>query len=445
MGTAADPAPAATGLRLSGQIGYGVGQIAGQVFRDVPSLLLLFFLTNVIGMDVALAGSAIFLPKLVFGVGSDFTAGLLSDRMKHRLPRRYWLLIGAVLAPLAITSLFNVPDAATSMRVTWVIVAFSLYMMVFSTFSVPYLAIAGDLASDAQQRTVLMAWRLVFTAIGVLTAGAVAPALVQHFGGGQDGYQQMSWVLAAISSASLLLAFFGIGHKADSGAGSAAVAALSIKGIAGLFTQRRFATLFSANFLQLTGSGMAYATMLYFLTYNVGRGDALQVVGLVILCACAGIILAQPMWVWAARRFGKHRAFIAGSVIYAVSYMLWLLGADQGMMIGYVLAFTAAIGNSGWTVTGFSMLADISADDPRHAGLYSAAWIAADKIAFALGGTLLTGLLLSAFGFDAARAVQGLPQSDSAVLGVGLAFGLFPPLLNLAGSAIIGLFGAHRN
>ena len=33
----------ATGLDLGAQAGYGVGQIAGQVFRDVPSLLLLFF------------------------------------------------------------------------------------------------------------------------------------------------------------------------------------------------------------------------------------------------------------------------------------------------------------------------------------------------------------------------------------------------------------------
>lgn len=441
--TAASPAVAAAEtprLTLGGQVGYGIGQVAGQIFRDVPSLLLLFFLTNVVGMDVALAGTAIFLPKLVFGVGSDFAAGLLSDRFKVRMPRRYWLLIGAVLSPVALNLLFRVPDGETAIRVTWVIVTFSLYMMVFSTFSVPYLAIAGELASTQKQRTVLMAWRLVFTAIGVLTAGAVAPALVQHFGGGNGGYQQMALVLSGIASLSLVLAFFGIGRKADIGKGSAAVAALSLRGIAGLFAQRPFASLFSANFLQLTGSGMGYASMLYFLSYKVGRPDALQVVGVVILCACAGIIAAQPMWVWAAGRFGKRATFIAGSVIYAASYFTWMMFADQGMALGYVLAFTAAIGNSGWTVSGFSMLADISAEDSHHAGLYSAAWIAADKIAFALGGTLLTGLLLAAFGFDAARAVAGLPQSDSAVLGVGLAFGLFPPLLNLSGAAIIAIF-----
>lgn len=188
-------------LTLGGQVGYGVGQIAGQIFRDIPSLLLLFFLTNVVGMDVALAGAAIFLPKLVFGVGSDFAVGMLSDRLKGRVPRRYWLLVGAVLAPLALTLLFRVPDGDNAQRAAWVIVTFSLYMMVFATFSVPYLAIAGELASNERQRTVLMAWRLVFTAVGVLTAGAVAPALVEQFGGGADGYRQMAVVLSVIASA----------------------------------------------------------------------------------------------------------------------------------------------------------------------------------------------------------------------------------------------------
>ncbi|WP_116969486.1 MFS transporter [Blastomonas sp. UPD001] len=400
-----------TRLTLGGQVGYGVGQIAGQIFRDIPSLLLLFFLTNVVGMDVALAGAAIFLPKLVFGVGSDFAVGMLSDRLKGRVPRRYWLLVGAVLAPLALTLLFRVPDGDNAQRAAWVIVTFSLYMMVFATFSVPYLAIAGELASNERQRTVLMAWRLVFTAVGVLTAGAVAPALVEQFGGGADGYRQMAVVLSVIASASLLLAFFGIGRKAD--------------GAQGVFA---------------TPPLRGYATMLYFLTYQSGRADALQVIGVIILSACAGIIAAQPFWVWAAGRFGKPRAFIAGSVIYALSYMVWLLLADQPIWVAYLLAFTAAIGNSGWTVIGFSMLADIAADDADHSGLYSAAWIAADKIAFALGGTLLTGLVLSAFGFDAARAVAGLPQSESAVLGVGLAFGLIPPVLTLIGAAIIGIW-----
>lgn len=48
----------APALSLPTQIAYGAGQVAGQVFRDVPSLLLLFFMTSVLGVSPALAGSA---------------------------------------------------------------------------------------------------------------------------------------------------------------------------------------------------------------------------------------------------------------------------------------------------------------------------------------------------------------------------------------------------
>ena len=110
--------------------------------------------------------------------------------------------------------LFHVPQGSESLRLGWVVAAFSLYMAVFACFSVPYLALSGDLASDSRSRTLLMAWRLVFTAVGVLTAGALAPALVQRFGGGQPAYESMALMLAIICPVSLVIAFFGSGGAA---------------------------------------------------------------------------------------------------------------------------------------------------------------------------------------------------------------------------------------
>lgn len=434
------------GRRLA-YIGYGVGQIAGQVFRDVPSLLLLFYLSTVIGIEVGIAGAAIFFPKFVFGIGSDMLVGILSDRWKARVARRWWLLAGALLAPLAMILLFHVPDGSQTMRITYVVIAFSLYMAVFASFSVPYLAMAGELADSSSGRTLLMAWRLVFTAIGVLVAGALAPMLVEHFGGGQPGYESMALVLAAICPVSLLIAFFGSGRpKAESAPETlnAKIARMSAKEVLAVLWRPRFRTLFTANLLQLIGSGMGYAALMYFLSYNMGRTDALEVVGLVVLAACAGIIVAQPMWVWVSGRFGKVQGYVAGSLIYSLSYLVWMVSAEAGVAFAVFLSFTAAIGNSGWAMTSFSMLADISSEDEGNAGLYSAAWVAADKIAFALGGTLLVGLTLSAFGFDTHAAMTGAPQSEMALLGVAVAFGLIPPILNLTGAALLGLWSRRQ-
>jgi glycoside/pentoside/hexuronide:cation symporter, GPH family len=433
-------------LDLLAQVGYGFGQIAGQVFRDLPSLLLLFFMTTVLGIAPAIAGAAIFIPKLFWGVLCDVTVGIVSDRWQQRIQRRWWLLAGAIGAPLAMVLLFHVPAGSTSFRVVYVSGVFSLYMAVFASFSVPYLAIAGELSSDPRQRTVLMAWRLVFTAVGVLTSGALAPAIIQSRGGGQAAYEFMALVLAVICPVSLLIAFFGVGRATRQSSFVATTRPrlkLSVREAFTVLAAPKFSVLLGVNLLQLIGSGMCYASMLYFLAYNMQRGDAFQLIGGLVLIACAGIVVAQPVWVKLSTRFGKRPTYIAATLWYAAMYLIWACNAHAGIVTAYVLSGLAAVGNSGWAMLGFSMVSDVASDDEHHAGLYSAAWIATDKIGFALGGALLVGLLLSAFGFDSARAVAGLPQSAQALTGVMLAFGIVPAAFNIIGALIFIRWGKN--
>jgi len=105
--------------------------------------------------------------------------------------------------------LFNVPALQGSLQVGYIVAIVTLYMFVFASFSVPYLAIASALSSIPHQRTVLMAWRLVFTAIGILIAGGLAPAFVAQLGGGERAYSLMALLLAAFCFVSLMIAFFG--------------------------------------------------------------------------------------------------------------------------------------------------------------------------------------------------------------------------------------------
>lgn len=429
---------------LANQIGYGAGQVAGQVFRDLPSLLLLFFMTTVLGIAPATAGVTIFVPKLLFGTIFDVSVGILSDRLRRKIARRWWLFAGALLSPLAMILLFHVPEGSETLKLAYVAGTFSLYMAVFASFSVPYLAMAGDLTSNASQRNVVMAWRLVFTAVGVLVAGALAPAVIEMRGGGQSAYEDMALVLAAICPISLLIAFFSSAGTAKAAAASARPALaerLSFKQALSILLAPRFSVLLLTNLLQLTGAGMAYASLLYFLTYNMGRADAFQMIGVIVIMACLGIILSQPLWVKLAGVMGKRKTYIVATILYLLTYIIWGFAASWGVMAAFVLSFVAAVGNSGWAMLGFSMMSDIASDDEEYAGLYSAAWIAADKIAFALGGTLLVGLTLATFGFDSVKAVAGLPQSDSAKWGIVMAFAVIPVTLNIIGACILGRWG----
>jgi glycoside/pentoside/hexuronide:cation symporter, GPH family len=427
-------------LSLPAQLGYGAGQLAGQVFRDLPSLLLLFFMTSVLGIAPALAGSAIFLPKLIGGVVFDVAAGLLSDRWRSRFARRHWLLVGALAAPAAMVALFHVPAGSPEAAAGYIALVFALYMAVFASFSVPYLALAGDLDLDPQQRTVLMAWRLVFTAGGVLIAGALAPAFAQSYGGGRAGYAAMAWMLAGLCTVSLLIGWLGAGRaERDVGAIPAATEAITLRSALTALAEPRFSVLAGVNLLQLVAGGMAYAGLIYFMTYNLGLTDALAKVGPVVLLSCVGIVIAQPLWVRLSARWGKRRAYVLAALVHACAHLGWGAASWGGLPFLYGFALLLGIGNSGWAMLGFSMVSDIAGEG--KAGLYSAVWIAIDKIAFALGGALIIGLILSAFGFDAAAAAAGGPQPASALTGILIAFALAPAACNITAAAIFARWG----
>ena len=74
-------------LPVSTYVGYGAGQIGGQILRDTPALILPIFMTTVLGLEAALAALVIIIAKF-WVVLADPIAGVISDRTKSRWGRR---------------------------------------------------------------------------------------------------------------------------------------------------------------------------------------------------------------------------------------------------------------------------------------------------------------------------------------------------------------------
>lgn len=423
-------------LSLKLKAGFGSGQIAGQIFRDTPSLLLLFYLTNIVGIAPAIAGAAIFFPKVFGGVASDLTVGLAADKLNSRFPRRKWLLVGGFLAPTAMVLLFHAPQGSSvAFRVAYVMVVFAFYMAAFATFSVPYLAQFSEITRDSRQRTVLLAWRHAFTGVGLLIGSALTPAMIQYFGAGRDAYAKWSWGLAAICAASLFTAYNSaprIVSEPTKGPG------FSLRTLLSVMRYRPYRILLGVAFSQTCGAGMSYAGIAYFVSYNMKRADALAQIGLITLIMGVVVIAGSPIWVYVSRRLGKKRTYVMAAGLHAVVQGAWALSAAAPM--GLIYGYAALIGllNAGWGIMSLSMLSDIIArakldTGQDQAGSFAALWALAEKIGIALGGALIAGLILSASGFTAAKAIGGtLPPH--ALGGIALVFGFGPSLINLGAS-----------
>ena len=432
-------APVHPKLTTATGAGFAAGQIAGQLFRDAPSLLLLFFLTNVIGIEAAWAGLAIFIPKVLFGALADLSVGLASDKIVGSFPRRRWMLVGAVTAPIAMISLFTVPAGSVALQLGYIFIVFSFYMAVFATFSVPYLAQFSEITDDPGERTVLMAWRHAFTGVGILIGSAGLPLLIHTLGGGRGAYVSAAAVLAAICSLSLLIAYAA---AASIRVTVPASIGLTLRSLVNVLRYKPFLSLSLAAVAQTVSAGMSYASLAYFMTYNLARPDAFKQIGIISTIMAVVVIAGSPIWVFVSRRFGKKNTYLFAAIGHALVQAIW--GLSPGVPMPVIYGYAALIGllNAGWGLISLSMLSDMIAASRSEtgvdrAGAFSAIWSIIEKAGIALGGTLLTGAILSAAHFSATDAVRGIAQPASALQGIVFAYAFGPGLLKLLAVAIV--------
>jgi GPH family glycoside/pentoside/hexuronide:cation symporter len=431
---------AATSLPFKIKAGFTGGQIAGQVFRDIPSILLLFYLTKVIGLEPAIAGAAIFFPKVFFGVLSDLGVGMAADHFSARFPRTRWMLVASALAPAAMILIFQVPDGSSGLKIAYVFAAMSLYMFTFATMSVPYLAQYSDITSDPVERMVLMSWRHGFTGAGLLIGSAMAPSVIQALGGTRSAYGITACILSVICVTSLLIAHWAASRIPQRVRRAAPPA--SLRTLLAVFKVRRFRFLVSIFFAQEVAAGINAATIAFFLTYNLGRSDALAKLGIIALLAGGVVIFASPVWIYVASRIGNKWSYIIGAGAHGILMFCWGM-STPGTPIFFIYLVAAGFGlaNSGWGIMALAMLGDIIADTARDTGeekggSFSAVWALTEKIGLALGATLLAGVMLSAFGFSSLVASHGGTQSSSALIGIRVAFSIVPGVIN-SGAALL--------
>ena len=416
---------------------WASGQIAAQIFRDLPSLLLLFYMTQLLAIPPAMAGAAIFVPKLFWAVLCDGAVGIISDRLRHSFARRHFLLIGAVLVPLAMVLLFNGTSAGTAeAKALHISLILALYMLVFALFSVPHLAIGTEIARTPSESSLVMGWRVAFSAVGLLVGNSLAPMLIQHWGATQDAYRQVAILMGAVCSAALVVSWFGA-REASGMARPRAAPGSALKAVIG---NRPLLILFLILMLQLIGSGMAYASLAYVFSYNLAFPQPLQTLGVFVLVTGICAMGIQPVWVWLSRRLGKRAGLIIASLGYAASLFAPMLLAPGQESGAYVIGAAMGLFNSGCYLNIYALLSDLveeqtSSTGDSRAGLYSGLFSAGDKIGFAIGGTLLTGLVLGAYGFSSGAVVQ----SAAALDGIWIAYAIIPGCIIVVTALMAGL------
>ena len=431
------------GLSLGQKAGWGLADMGVVVFVVVKQLLILTFLTTVLGVPVGLAG-LVTTGVLVFDMITDPLVGYLSDRTQSRFGRRApWMAAGAVVMAAGMVGIFAVP-AGFGLRgnLTWVTGFFGLATIGFTMVAIPYGAQAGEITTDPQERSAMTGWRMGFASIGILIGGAIIPGLASAMG----------YAKAALTVTPLIIGAIWLSLLATRRAPRIAQAAtVDLRGMVGLVVDNKPFMTLTALYgvmtlaIALITAGLPFAALYLIVDSGQsalsGAAAALSTLSLMFAAFVIGSIISQAVWVVASGRIGKVNALIAGLCLYAVL----LCGLYASLPSVNVTAIAGLFVLAGFTNGAYQQipwaiypdLMDVTRARSGAAieGAFSAVWLFGQKLANALAPAVL-GFILAGAGWQEAQG-EAVPQSAAALSTLQIAITLIPAGILLV--AVAGL------
>ncbi len=429
------PAPGPT---TPGVLQYAAGSVGMGVYVTVPGLLLLYFLTDTLGVSPWLAGTTLFVPKIV-DILLHPLIGSLSDRDRTRHGSRLRLLVAGCLLAVGFVATFAVPELLRDSQYTaalWVGIWFTISNTLFALYQVPYLATPTDVDVGYHERTRIMSFRMVVLTLGILVGGVLAPLLAGD-DEGLGGYVTMALALGVVMLVFQAVGVRGVRRLAlpvTPGAGPAAPGhGQSFREPwAVLRGNATFRVLVGAYLLMSTTSHLVLAGLPYFAEYELDRPGLTTVL---VASFVAPALLATPAWFMVSRKLGKQRCLLAAQGVFVAGAAAMLAAAWGGGGLAPLAALVLGVAFSGMQLFPFAMVPDVvraaGSTELDRAGAYAGVWTATEAVGGAAGPYLYSGALAIG-GFVATRVGEEVHQSPGAHAAVLYGFTLIPMALMAA-------------
>jgi GPH family glycoside/pentoside/hexuronide:cation symporter len=394
---------------LTSRLGYALGTSGISLGSTPITLFLLYYLTEIVGLQASLAGLAVAIPKIwdalvdpMFGGWVDRTA----IRMRSRGPIVIWSSL-AFIASLLLT--FALPHLEAPMRLMLLVSAIQIVSSTSQTaFNVSQYALASEMTGNSRELGGLLSLAGIVSQIFTIASVAGAPLIVEWAGGGATGYWRMAVIFAAAATILLAAFFLATRHIPVAGQDSGGAALSLWESLRATLANRPYYFLIGFLMFQGVGTSIVFG-FLPFANQHVLHGDAkdLSILELVLfLSVMAGMpltpLLLRIMSTIQAMRICNIGIAAALVLTYLASFgPLWCTWAGlavTGLVCGAVgiLLQTAILEVAQTRLKGAVVVAS---------GFYLGIMVAATKLGNSAGG-FVSGEFLDAVGFVPGGAHQ---------------------------------------
>ncbi|MEK2646695.1 MFS transporter [Bdellovibrio sp. BCCA] len=374
--------------------GYGFAELGINCVEIFIRLHLLVFYTEHVGLNSTLAGLALGL-AIFWDAIIDPIVGHYSDRLRTRRGERYSLLPwGFLFLSFSILGLLNPPFLKSSWSQFSYLLFFSLLVnTAYTTLSVPYSALVGDLSSEEHERSRLIGWRLAYGNIGAI-CGIAIPSyflIVKEY----KPYGLTAWAIVGLLAVGTFISWLTARkyNRPPDQNTQQGIFSLSMP-----FRNKQFMPLLAAYFIANMGLTFNSSLALYFYRLRL-KFDEKQI-SLVLLTFLIIFTLSIPLWVYLVRFVSKKKALMAGVFILGLTATFIYPFLPPKDLV-WTLLFASGLGGAlvGSAVLLESLLTDIVKDEEARTGkdelgLYFGVWKMIGKISRGLA-LAVTGQILA--------------------------------------------------
>ena len=398
-------------LKWYNKVGYGSGDIAGNVVYAFLSSFVMIYLTNTVGLNPGIVGTLIAVSKLFDGI-TDMFFGSLIDKTKSRLGKaRPWMLWAYIGCAVTLAAIFAIPTSmGTFAQYAWFFIAYTLLNAVFYTANnIAYSALTALVTKNSKERVQMGSYRFIFAFSTSLLIQSLTIGFVEWMGGGAAGWRMVAVIGLAVNTISVFSVKELPEEELNDGKASGTDEKYSLLDAGKLlFTNKYYVMICATYILQQIYTAMLNMGI-YYMTYILFNEKLYGVFSWVINIPLIIALLITPVLV--EKWNGMYKLNLTGYVIDTVGRALVVLAGYMGS-VPLMLLFTgiAAFGMGPWQGDMNAVIASCSeytylTKNKRVDGtMYSCT-----SLGIKLGGGIgiaITGWLLDFSGFDGTLAEQ---------------------------------------
>lgn len=426
------------------KVGFGLGDVYGGGAGIIISFYYLYFLTDIVRINAALAGVVILISK-VYDAVTDPLEGVLTDRTRTRMGRRRpYLLAGIPLVFISFFLLFYPIDLASeTSRFLFVIATYLFFSTVVSLVMVSYNALASELSLDYHERTSISSFRIFFSTFSSILCAVLPLEIVKLSPDVHQGYIIMALIFGLLFALPFIITFFSVRERKSF---QKQVQPFSWRAtFLEPFQVRTFVVVLLMYILAFVAMDGVSSIVIYFMKYYLGRGNEANYVSGTLLVAQ---VASLPFYVWLSRRTSKKTGYLVGAMVWMAAMLFSFAIVPGGpVWMAYTFAAVVGLGTGGIVVMIYAMFPDIPDVDElksgqRREGTYSALTTFSRKLSSAVA-LFLISIMLALAGYrapveavvDGAKTLVEQQQSEPFLLGLRLIFVFLP--IALVGLALI--------